>query len=141
LRYGERRIERVDAVARLDRGRLRLDAGGALQGGRIELEASGRPFDSTAAYVLRRADLEQVDLGTLLGRSGLAGPVTLRVTGEGRWRGEDRSGRARVQVERSRLGRVEVSGGEANLRLAGQRLLYDASIQTGGGAISLAGDG
>jgi translocation and assembly module TamB len=141
LRYGERRVERVDVTARLDRGRLRVEGEGALQGGRLVLEALGRPFDSTASYVLRRAALEGVDLGTLLGQPGLAGPVTLSVTGEARLRGESRSVLARVTMDPSRLGRVEVSRGGANVRLAGERLAYDASLQTSGGALSLAGDG
>jgi translocation and assembly module TamB len=141
LRYGERRVERVDVTARLDRGRLRVEGEGALQGGRLVLEALGRPFDSTASYVLRRAALEGVDLGTLLGHPAFAGPVTLSVTGEARLRRESRSVRARVTMDPSRLGRVEVSRGGANVRLAGKRLAYDASLQTNGGALSLAGDG
>ncbi len=141
LRYGERRVELVDVTARLDRGRLRVEGEGALQGGRLVLEALGRPFDSTASYVLRRAAIEGVDLGTLLGQPGLAGPVTLSLTGEARLRGESRSVLARVTMEPSRLGRVEISRGGANVRLAGERLAYDASLQTSGGALSLAGDG
>ena len=141
LRYGERRVERVDLTARLDRGRLRVEGEGALQGGRLVLEALGRPFDSTASYVLRRAALEGVDLGTLLGQPGLAGPVTLSMTGEARLRGESRSVLARVTMDPSRLGRVEVSRGDATVRLAGEQLAYDASLQTSGGALSLAGDG
>ena len=83
---------------------------GALQGGRLVLEALGRPFDSTASYVLRRAALERVDLGTLLGLPEFAGPVTLSVTGEARIRGEHAVGAgARLTVEPSRLGRVKVS--------------------------------
>ena len=42
---------------------------------------------------------------------------------------------------RPRLGRVKVSRGDANLRLAGERLDYDAALETTGGALSLAGDG
>ncbi len=122
LRYGERRVERVDVTARLDRGRLHVEGDGALQGGRLVLEALGRPFDSTASYVLRRAALEGVDLGTLLGQPALAGPVTLSMTGEARLRGESRSALARVTMDPSRLGRVEVSRGGANVRLAGERL-------------------
>ncbi len=141
VRFGQRRIERVDAVARLDRGQMRLNGDGALQGGRLVLEALGRPFDSTASYVLRRAALEGVDLGTFLGQPALAGPVTLSVTGHGRWRGEDRSARAQLTVDQSRLGHVEVAGGGANLELAGKRVRYDASLRTNAGALSLAGDG
>ena len=141
LRYGERRVERVDVTARLDRGRLHVEGDGALQGGRLVLEALGRPFDSTASYVLRRAALEGVDLGTLLGQPTLAGPVTLSMTGEARLRGESRSVQAHVTVDPSRMGRVDVSGGGANVRLAGEHLAYDASLQTSGGALSLAGDG
>ncbi|HEY7637593.1 MAG TPA: translocation/assembly module TamB domain-containing protein [Gemmatimonadales bacterium] len=141
VRFGQRRVERVDAVARLDRGHLRLSGDGALQGGRLVLEALGRPFDSTASYVLRRAALEQVDLGTFLGQPAMAGPVTLSLTGRGRWHGADRSARAQLTVDRSRLGHVEVAGGRANLELAGERVSYDASLETSAGALSLAGDG
>ncbi|HET9039205.1 MAG TPA: hypothetical protein VFN40_03490, partial [Gemmatimonadales bacterium] len=141
LRYGERRVERVDLTARLDRGRLRVDGDGALQGGRLVLEALGRPFDSTASYILRRGALEGVDLGTLLGQPRLAGPVTLSLTGEATLRGESRSVRAHVTVDPSRLGHVQVSSGDANLRLAGDRLAYEATLESSGGGLSLAGDG
>jgi autotransporter translocation and assembly factor TamB len=140
LRYGARRVERVDATVRLDRGRLRLTGQGAIQGGRLVVEAVGRPFDSTASYVLRRGALEEVDLGTLLGRPDLAGPVTLAVTGEGRIRGGARSGHATVTVEPSRLGRVEIETGTATVRMAGDRVDYDATVQTKGGALAAAGD-
>jgi translocation and assembly module TamB len=141
LRAGGRRIGQVDAVVRLEHGRLQVDGGGALQGGRLELEAVGRPFDSTATYVLRHAALERVDLGSLVGRPNLAGPVTLRLAGEARSRGTARTLRARLTVEPSRLGRVEVSDGEATVQLAGGRLAYEASLRGPGGALSLAGSG
>ena len=44
-------------------------------------------------------------------------------------------------MEQSRLGRIEVAGGTADLRLAGQRLDYDASLRSNGGQVSAAGDG
>ncbi|MEP7175239.1 MAG: translocation/assembly module TamB domain-containing protein [Gemmatimonadales bacterium] len=141
VRYGATRAERVNLVIRLDRGKLRLEGAGALQGGRLVLEAFGRPFDSTASYVLQRAALEGVDIGTVLGRPDLAGPVTLSVSGEGRIRGESRTGRARITVDSSRLGRYEIAEGNASLRFAGERLTYDASVRTNGGTLSLAGDG
>jgi translocation and assembly module TamB len=141
LRYAGRRFGAVEAVARLADGRLRIDGAGALQGGRLMLEAFGRPFDSTATYVVRRAQLERVDLGTLMGRPDLAGPVTLRVDGEGRWRRGARALRARLVVEPSRLGHVDVAGGEANVRLARERLSYEAALRAAGGALTLAGDG
>jgi translocation and assembly module TamB len=141
LRYGERRVERVDAVARLDDGRLYLDAGAALEGGRLVLEARGRPFDSAAAYVVRRAALEHVDLGTLLGRPDLAGPVTLSMVGRARWRGAHRSARGRITVASSRLGRVELTGGAATVQLTGDHLTYDATLHSNAGALTLAGDG
>ncbi|MFL5514633.1 MAG: translocation/assembly module TamB domain-containing protein, partial [Gemmatimonadales bacterium] len=141
LRYGERRLDGLDAIARLDRGRLRLEGNAGLQGGRLTLEALGRPFDSTATYELRSAALERADLGTFLGRPDLAGPVTLRVTGQGR-RGKDNTeAQAKLTIDPSRLGRVSVSSGGGSIRLAGQRLSYDASLTTSGGALSLAGDG
>jgi autotransporter translocation and assembly factor TamB len=141
LRYGARRMEQVDAVARLERGQLRLSGQGALQGGRLILELLGRPFDSTASYVLRRAALEGVDLGTFLGQPQLAGPVTLSVTGEARLRGTERVVRGQLTFQPSRLGHVKITEGTANLRLAGQALTYDASLRTNGGALSAAGDG
>ena len=141
VRYGERRVERVDVQARLDHGRLRLEGQGALQGGRLVLEAFGRPFDSTASYVLRRASLESVDVGTLLGQPGLAGPVSLTLTGEARMRGAARTAQGRVTVDSSRLGRVEVTGGNAEVRLDGERLAYEADLRSTGGALAVAGDG
>ena len=141
LRYGERRVRRVDAVARLDHGRFHFDGSGALQGGRLVLEAGGRPFDSTARYVVRRAALEHVDLGTLFGRPDFAGPVTLALTGEARVRGADRRARARITVARSRLGRLELRDGAASAQLAGDRLSYDATLRSTGGTVVLAGGG
>ena len=139
LRYGARRIERVDAVARLADGRLRLSGEGAAQGGRLVLEALGRPFDSTASFVLERAALEGVDLGTFMGRPDLAGPVSLAITGEARLRGERRSAQARLTIAPSRLGRIELEEGSGQLRLDGQQLSYDASVQSNGGRISARG--
>ncbi len=141
LRHGEQRITQVDATARLDRGRLRLTSHAALQGGRLVLDAVGRPFDSTATYRVRRAALDSVDLGTLLGRPGMAGPVTLGMTGRIRWRGANRSALARITLAPSRVGRVELAGGGANLQLAGDRLTYDAALHGKGGALALAGEG
>jgi translocation and assembly module TamB len=141
LRYGTRRVERVDVTARLADGRLRLSGEGAAQGGRLVLEALGRPFDSTASYVLERAALEGVDLGTFLGRPDLAGPVSLAITGEARIHGERRSGHARLTIERSRLGRIELNDGSAQLRLDGQQLSYEASVRTNSGEIAARGDG
>ena len=141
LRYGARRVERVDAIARLDRGQLRLTGEGAVQGGRLLLELFGRPFDSTASYLLRRAALEAVDLGTFLGRPQLAGPVTLSLRGEARLRGDHRAARGRLTLEPSRLGEVKITGGTADLRLAGEALTYSALLRTNGGDLSAAGDG
>ena len=141
LRYGQRRVERVDVTARLDRGRLRVEGDGALQGGRLVLEALGHPFDRTASYVLRRAALEAVDLGTLLGQPRFAGPVTLSVTGEARMRGTSRALQGHVTVDASRMGNVRVSRGEGNVRLTGEQLAYDAAVETNGGGLWLAGDG
>jgi translocation and assembly module TamB len=141
LTYGSRRLERVDAIARLDGGRLRLTGEGSVQGGRLILELSGRPFDSTASYVLRRAALDSVDLGTFIGRPQLAGPVTLSLSGEARLRGTGRSARGRLTFEPSRLGQVKITDGRADLRLLGQELTYDASLRTNAGDFTAAGDG
>ncbi len=141
LKYGSRQLERVDAIARLDGGRFRLTGEGSVQGGRLILELFGRPFDSTASYVLRRAALESVDLGTFIGRPQLAGPVTLSLSGEARLRGAERSARGRLIFEPSRLGQVKITNGRADLHLVGQELTYDASLRTNGGDFSAAGDG
>ena len=92
----------------------------------LALEATGRPFDSTVTYVLRRAAMERVDVGSLVGRPDLAGPVTLRATGEARLAGPQPSLRAHLTVEPSRLGRIELSDGEASVRLARGALTYEA---------------
>jgi translocation and assembly module TamB len=141
LHYGGRRVDRVDVVAHLDRGRVHLDGQGAMQGGRVVLEALGRPFDSTASYVLRRAGLDSVDLGTFLGNPGLAGPVTLTVTGEARLHGAARAARARITVDTSQIGRVQVTGGDADLRLDGAAVAYDATVRSAAGTVELKGDG
>jgi translocation and assembly module TamB len=141
MRYGDRRIERVDVRLRLESGRLRLTGDGAVQGGRVVLEALGRPFDSTSSYVLRRAEIDGVDLGTFLGRPALAGPVTLALTGRARLGVQTRNVEARLTLERSRMGRVEISGGGANLRLDGRRLVYDGSVRSNAGDLSAAGEG
>jgi hypothetical protein len=141
LRYGARHVEQVNGLARLDRGRARIDVRGTLQGGRLAIDADARPFDSTAAFHLRSASIERVDLGTFLGRPDLAGPVSLRASGTGRWRGGARSLDGRVTVDLSRLGRIEVTAGSFIARLRGDRLTYDGSLRTNAGALALAGEG
>ncbi len=140
LLYGGRRVEDVVAAARLDRGRARLEVRGALQGGRLFIDADAQPFDSTREFTVRRASLERVDLGTLLGRPDLAGPVTIRARATGRWGEEMRTLRGRVDIEPSRLGRIEVSGGTFTTHLAGGRLVYEGTVHTRGGALEVSGD-
>ncbi len=141
LRYGSHRIEKLSGQAWLARGAARLAFGGPLEGGRIRLEADARPFAQTKTFLLRTASLEGVDLGSFLGRSDLAGPVTLRATGSGRVRGNRRSVEGRVTVEPSRLGKLEVTSGSVDLTLNGVRLTYDGFVRTNGGRVALAGDG
>jgi translocation and assembly module TamB len=141
LRYGAGHVEQMSGLARLDRGRARIDFRGTLQGGRLTIDADARPFDSTAAFNLRRASIERVDLGTFLGRPDLAGPVTVRASGSGRWSVGARSLEGRVTVEPSRLGRIEVTAGSFDARLRGERLTYDGSLRTNAGALALAGEG
>jgi hypothetical protein len=141
LRYGSRQVEHMAARVLLASGRARLEFSGALQGGRLAINADSRPFDSTAVFHLRRASIERVDLGTFLGRPELAGPVTLGASGSGRWRGAARSLQGRVTVEPSRLGRVQVTAGSLDLRMRGERLTVDGSVNSNAGALALAGDG
>ena len=96
LRYAARRIQQVIARARVEGGRATLDLRGAVQGGRLRVEATARPFDSVTTFTVRRAALDSVDLGTLLDRPDLAGPVTVGATG--RWQV------GRVAEDRSRTG-------------------------------------
>jgi hypothetical protein len=141
VRYGARQVEQVSLLARLDHGRARIDFRGALQGGRLVLHADGRPFDATTAFNLRRASIERVDLGTFLGRPDLAGPVTLHASGSGRWRGAARSLQGRITVAPSRLGRVELTTGSLDVKVRGERLTYDGSVNSKAGALALAGEG
>jgi translocation and assembly module TamB len=131
----------VIAQARVERGRAVLDVRGALQGGRLTVDANARPFDSVTTFVIRRAALDSVDLGTLLGRPDLAGPVTLAATGDGRWGESAKSVKGRLTVAPSRLGRVQVTRGTVDAELAGERLTYGAALQTSGGSITFEGDG
>ncbi|HEY4649530.1 MAG TPA: hypothetical protein VIG95_10480, partial [Gemmatimonadales bacterium] len=141
LRYGSHQIEKLSGHARLVRGAARVAFGGPLAGGRVALEADARPFAHTQTFLLRRASLERVDVGSFLGRPDLAGPVTLHATGSGRVRGKSRSAKGQLTVEPSRLGRLEVTSGSVNLQLNGERLGYDGSLRTNGGTLALAGDG
>ncbi len=141
LRYAASRIEQVIARARMERGRAVLDLRGVLQGGRLTVDASARPFDSVTTFVIRRAALDSVDLGTLLGRPDLAGPVTLAATANGRWGESAKTVKARVTVAPSQLGRIEVAAGSVNAELAGERLVYHAALRTNGGFIAMEGEG
>jgi translocation and assembly module TamB len=141
VRYGPRYVEQVRGLARLESGRARIEIRGAVQGGRLAIDADARPFDSTSSFHLRRASIQRVDLGTFLGRPDLAGPVTLRASGIGRWRTGGRSVTGSVTVEPSRLGRVELTAGSMRVKLRGERLSYDGSLHTNGGALEFAGDG
>ena len=141
LRYAARRIEQVIAQARIERGHAVLGVRGALQGGRLTVDASARPFDSVTTFLIRRAALDSVDLGTLLGRPDLAGPVTLGATATGRWGESVRAANVRLSVAPSRLGRVQVTEGLVDARLAGERLTYDGRLRTTGGSFALEGEG
>ncbi|HEY9506583.1 MAG TPA: translocation/assembly module TamB domain-containing protein [Gemmatimonadales bacterium] len=141
LHYAARRIEQVIARARVERGRAVLDLRGALQGGTLTVDASARPFDSVTTFQVRRAALDSVDLGTLLGRPDLSGPVTLAGSGGGTWSDAVRRVKGTLVLAPSRLGRVRVTGGRATAELDGERLTWDAGLRTSGGSVSLAGEG
>jgi autotransporter translocation and assembly factor TamB len=141
LRYAARRIEQVIARARVERGRAVLDLRGELHGGTLAVEASAWPFDSVTTFQVRRAALDSVDVGTLLGRPDLSGPVTLAGSGGGTWGDAAHAVKGSLTVAPSRLGRVQVTGGRATAELDGQRLTWDAGLRTSGGSLSLAGEG
>ncbi|HEX6668792.1 MAG TPA: hypothetical protein VF061_04510, partial [Gemmatimonadales bacterium] len=141
VRYAARRVEEVVARARVDGGRAVLDLRGTLQGGRLAVEASARPFDSVTTFQVRRAALDSVDLGTLLGRPDLAGPVTLAGSGGGTWSETERAVQGTLTLAPSRLGHVEVTDGTAGAELRGERLTWNAALRSSGGALSLAGEG
>ncbi|MBA3258079.1 MAG: hypothetical protein H0T68_01270, partial [Gemmatimonadales bacterium] len=140
IQYGARRVRQVTADVRLEGGRARLALHGGVQGGRIGVEAEGRPFDSVPTFTVRRGNIDTVDLGTLLDRPDLAGPVTARLTGSGRWGDEDRAVSGRLRIEPSRIGRIEVRRGDVEIALAGEQLRYDGSVVTSAGALALAGE-
>ena len=141
LRYGGRRVDSVVANARIERGRARVGVRGAVQGGRMTADLTARPFDSTASFTLTNARLDSVDVGTLMGRPDLEGPVTIHGTGRGRWGDAVRQVSGELTVEPSRLGHITVTTGALKAAIAGRRLTYEASVNTNGGALSLAGDG
>ena len=141
LRYAARRIEQVVARARVERGQALVDLRGALQGGTLAVEASARPFDSITTFRVRRAALDSVDLGTLLGRPDLSGPVTLAGSGGGTWSDAARAVKGTLTIAPSRLGRVQVTGGTATAELNGEQLTWEAALRTSGGSLSLAGEG
>ena len=141
LRYAARRIEDVIARASVEGGRAVLDLRGALQGGTLAVEASAHPFDSVITFQVRRAALDSVDLGTLLGRPDLSGPVTLAGSGGGTWGDAVRAVKGSLTIEPSRLGRVQVAGGKATAELSGERLTWEAGLRTNGGSLSVAGEG
>ncbi|MBA3893472.1 MAG: translocation/assembly module TamB domain-containing protein [Gemmatimonadales bacterium] len=141
LRYAGRQVEQLIANVRITGGRATMDVRSLLQGGRLALDAVARPFDSVTTFEVRRASLDSVDLGTLLGRPDLAGPVTVGGTARGRWGGATRSLRGRIDIAPSRLGTIQVAGGEVDAGLAGERMTYDGSLHTSGGSFAIAGDG
>ncbi len=141
LRYAARRVEQVVARARLNGGRAELDVSGALQGGRLAIDATTRPFDSVTTFVIRRASLDSVDVGTLMGQPAYAGPVTLAASGRGRWSEATKAVETRVTLAPSKLGAISVTGGDVVANLSGGRLTYDAAIRTDGGTLALAGEG
>ncbi len=141
LSYAGRSVQQVNGRLGLAGGRASADFKGLLQGGRLTIEGSARPFDTTATFTLRRAAVDGADLGSFLGRPDLAGPVTLRATANGRWRGDVRSVTGQLTVEPSRLGKIRVSAGSVNATLQGDRLTYNGSLATNGGTFALEGDG
>ena len=141
VRYGARRVDGVSGEVLLDRGTARVALRGQLQGGTLGLEGSGRPFDSVPSFALTRAALDTVDLGTLLDRPDLAGPVTARLDGRGRWGEGDRAFDGRLLVEPSRLGHIRAVRGDVTVNLNGEQLRYDGTMISSAGAIALAGEG
>ena len=142
LRYGDRLLESVTARVSLERGRAALTLRGRVQGGALLAEGEVRPFDSVPSYSLRRAAVERIDLGTLLGRPDLAGSFSATLTGAGRWgaRIDQRGFRGRMHIAPSTLGGIALRTGQATMTLASGRLRYDGAVETSAGALALAGD-
>lgn len=141
LRYGPARLEDAAARLGLDSGRVAVTLRGRLQDGRVTAEATARPFDSTPGYTVRRIAIDSVDLGTLLGRPDLAGPVTAHGTGTGRWGEAAKTLRGRLTVEPSMVGDIALHRGDVTVTLASGRLRYEGSLVTSGGSLTLTGDG
>ncbi len=141
FRYGERRVQQVVSEARLARGLARVETRAALQGGKLLLDAESRPFDSIATFVVRRAALDRVDLGSFLGRPDLAGPVSLEAHGGGRMGGAIRDFRGSAVLQPSQVGPVAITAGVFAVTLQGERFTFDLSVGTDAGRLALAGDG
>ena len=102
--------------------------------------ADARPFDSTRTFVVRRASLERVDVGTLMGRLDSAGPVTLRLRGSGCLRGTARDFEGGSMSNRRNSAASRCKAAAPRIVFYGDRATYDASLGTSGGALALAGD-
>ncbi|HET6798539.1 MAG TPA: hypothetical protein VFH40_15395, partial [Gemmatimonadales bacterium] len=140
LHYGARTLTHLTTQIRLAHRQAWVEINGPVQGGQLSLAARARPFGKTKTFELRQASLDNVDLGSFLGRPDLAGPVTLGATASGRTRGESRSVQGRLTVSPSRLGRVQVRGGVVTVALGGDSLTFDGSVTTNGGRLTVAGD-
>ncbi|MGH7510425.1 MAG: translocation/assembly module TamB domain-containing protein [Gemmatimonadales bacterium] len=111
LRYRGRRLDHLVALARLQKERVTVRLNSEVQGGTFALHAAARPFDSPQAFTADSVVAERLDLGSLIGRPDLSGPVTLHGAGSGRWGPGVRAVQGRVTIERSRLGEIEIAGG------------------------------
>ena len=130
------RIDRAVGTVALDRGTLSATLDASLARGRAVLEASGTPFATVPAYRLTEGRLEAIDLGALMGRSGLATSLTgtLSLEGEGltpetlRLNGD-------LQLRDSRINRANVPRGRLRLSATGSRALVQADAAVAGGRV------
>jgi autotransporter translocation and assembly factor TamB len=129
-------------TARYRDGLAQANVATRVAGGTMTMDAQMHPLDSTRAFTVRRAALDSVDLGRLLGQPALSGPVSLMAEAHGRWNTRQHIVRTTVELAPSRFGTVELAAGTLRADLDGQRLTYDAGFRLaqGSGSLHVAGD-
>jgi translocation and assembly module TamB len=124
----------------LKHGTLALDAQLDTDAGRIALTADGRPFATLRTWEVRDAHFTNLDLGAW----GIA-PVVTHLNGRLTAAGSDSTGsagglEAHVLLDRSRVGALEVEGGDAQGRLRAGHARAQGSLRTKEGAATFTGE-
>ena len=127
----------------LARGTARADVQLATGAGTARIVADARPFDRPASARLESLRFEGVDLAAWTGIATLRSELAGELTGAFHARaGADARARASaaLQLERSRLGRARLDGGELRASADEDHAVIDGSVRTAGSALALHGE-